>query len=821
MNRLRQVTAYPSLSQRPLLQMKLNTAVFRFLVPGLLSLLPAPPASAQNAGDPARVIIVFDASGSMAGQIEGRPKIDVAKEVVSGIVAGVAPQVELGLIAYGHRRKGDCDDIELLVPPAAGSSQQVLSAIAGLSPVGKTPLTASVMQAANFLKYTESKASVILVSDGEETCGLDPCLAAMELEAAGLDFTCHVVGFDLRPGETAGLECLAKKTGGLYLSANSAATLMNALQEAIKQVMEPSTILVAEPKLASGGAIIDGVNFKLQTPGGEEVAAGSGGRWTLELPQPGPYLLIAERSGKTVKIECEVGTGETVTHEVVFTETGVKAAAYEKEGGPAFESGVAWTLYGPASNSGDRTQVAFSYDGKPFLRVDPGTYLLKAESGNAIAEREVVVTEGAPVEVGVILGSGTLKLSAITKAGEPPLEKDLAWDILGPPDAEGDRKSAGFSYDARPTLTMPAGVFLAKVTYGSAVGQVEVEIKAGEVSEVVISLESGKVNATASMEEGGPLIEKDLAWNVYGEADLEGNRKDVAFSYDAQPNFSLPSGRYTVEVVHGSAKATREVTVVAGEMSEISLVLGAGKLRALARPAAGAEPFKADLAWDVLAEPDLEGNRKSVAFSYDSNPTLSVPAGNYLVTVKWGEAKAQQDVVIDSGKLIDLDMVLNAGTIKANAVMGEGGTPVSGNLAWTLLTEPDAEGNRKDAGFSYNDEALFRNAAGKYLLKLKRGSAGAETMVEVSPNKQTTVTVNLNAGVLKVSTNGEGMWTIFGIPEDGEGDLVDLGFSYDKQATFYLPAGKVIVRRTSGEKKAEQEVQIGVNKLQELTLEVK
>ncbi|MEQ1843262.1 MAG: hypothetical protein ABL994_22895, partial [Verrucomicrobiales bacterium] len=128
---------------------------------------------------------------------------------------------------------------------------------------------------------------------------------------------------------------------------------------------------------------------------------------------------------------------------------------------------------------------------------------------------------------------------------------------------------------------------------------------------------------------------------------------------------------------------------------------------------------------------------------------------------------------------------------------------------------------RKDAGFSYNDEVLFRNPAGKYLLKLKRGSAEAEAMVEVNPNKQTVVTVNLNAGVLKVSATGEGMWTILGIPENGEGDLVDLGFSYDKQATFYLPAGKVIVRRTSGEKKAEQEVEIGVNKLQEISLEVK
>ena len=675
------------------------------------------------------------------------------------------------------------------------------------------------MQAANYLKYTESKASVILVSDGEETCDLDPCVAAMELEASGVDFTCHVVGFDLKPGETAGLECLANKTGGLYLSANNAESLTSALQEAVKQVMKPSAILVAEPKLASGGAIIDGVSFKLQTPGGEAIADGSGGRWSSELPQPGQYLLIAERSGKVVRMECEIASGETVTKEVVFTETGVKATAHEKEGGPAFESGIAWALLGPAAASGERPQLAFSYDGKPFLRVDPGTYLLRAERGSAIAEKEVIVTDGAPIEVAVILGSGTLKLSAVSKAGDPPLEKDLAWDILGTPDAEGDRKSVSFSYEARPTLTMPGGKFLAKVTYGSAVGQAEVEVKPGEQTEVVISLESGKVTATASMEEGGSPLEKDLAWNVFGEADLEGNRKSIAFSYEAKPAFSLPAGTYMVEVKQGSAKASREVKVVAGEATGISLVLGAGKLRLLARPVAGAEPFSSDLAWEVFAEPDLEGNRKSVAFSYEGNPTLSLPAGTYLVTVKWGEASAQQEVVIESGKLLDAGMVLNAGTIKANAVMGEGGSPVSGNLAWNLLTEPDAEGNRKDAGFSYNDEARFRNGAGKYLLKLERGSAKTEMEVEVNPNKQTSVTLNLNAGFLKVNAVGEGMWTILGVPANGEGDLVDLGFSYEKVATFYLPAGKVIVRRTSGEKKAEQEIEIGVNKLQELSLE--
>ena len=302
----------------------------KLLLLGLLCSLLLPSVHAQTVAEPARVIIVFDASGSMAGEVEGRAKIDIAKEVVSGIVSGIAPEVELGLMAYGHRRKGDCEDIELLVPPAAATSVRILSAISKLKPIGKTPLTASVIQAAGFLKYTESKASVILVSDGEETCDMDPCAAALELEATGIDFTCHVVGFDIKSGQSSGLECLAKQTGGLYLSANNADSLTNALQEAVKQVMKPSSILVVEPKLASGGEIIDGVSFQVRTPQGAELASGSGGRWSVELEEAGQFVVTAERDGKKVKIEAEVGSGKTATYEVIFTETGLKAVAYEK-----------------------------------------------------------------------------------------------------------------------------------------------------------------------------------------------------------------------------------------------------------------------------------------------------------------------------------------------------------------------------------------------------------------------------------------------------------------------------------------------------------
>ena len=84
-----------------------------------------------TASDPQqpRTIIVMDGSGSMWGQIDGRPKLEIARETVADVVGKLPANQTLGLIAYGHRRKGDCKDIELIVPPAPGTSGKVLNAV--------------------------------------------------------------------------------------------------------------------------------------------------------------------------------------------------------------------------------------------------------------------------------------------------------------------------------------------------------------------------------------------------------------------------------------------------------------------------------------------------------------------------------------------------------------------------------------------------------------------------------------------------------------------------------------------------------------------
>ena len=132
-----------------------------------------------------RAIIVLDASGSMWGQIDGRPKVDIARETLRTVLQSVPADMELGLMAYGHREKGSCVDIELVVPPAAGSAPAITAAADTMKFLGKTPLTAAVRQAAEALRYTEEKSTVILITDGIETCEADPCALGKELEVGG------------------------------------------------------------------------------------------------------------------------------------------------------------------------------------------------------------------------------------------------------------------------------------------------------------------------------------------------------------------------------------------------------------------------------------------------------------------------------------------------------------------------------------------------------------------------------------------------------------------------------------------------------------
>ncbi len=204
----------------------------------------SPPASASD--DHAAIMLVLDASGSMRGRIEGQTKMSIAKETVEDVLAGFPPANRIGLMAYGHRRTGDCGDIETIVAPAQAMAPSVVEAVNAMRPRGKTPLTDAVRRAADGLRFQSDPATVIVVTDGVESCGGDPCALARELEADGIEFTAHVVGFGLSDDQGAAVSCVADNTGGMYMAAEDAEGLRTALLKAVEPPKPQATAIASD-----------------------------------------------------------------------------------------------------------------------------------------------------------------------------------------------------------------------------------------------------------------------------------------------------------------------------------------------------------------------------------------------------------------------------------------------------------------------------------------------------------------------------------------------------------------------------------------------
>src|SRR5688500_14745028 len=129
-----------------------------------------------------RILFVLDASGSMNAQWgNNQSRMDVAKQILTRLVDSlrVNPKVELALRVYGHRysrQANNCNDSHLEVAFGINNHNNIISEINDITPRGVTPITYSLLQAANdFPANAGYRNIVILITDGVESCGGDPC----------------------------------------------------------------------------------------------------------------------------------------------------------------------------------------------------------------------------------------------------------------------------------------------------------------------------------------------------------------------------------------------------------------------------------------------------------------------------------------------------------------------------------------------------------------------------------------------------------------------------------------------------------------------
>jgi Ca-activated chloride channel family protein len=212
------------------------------------ALLLAVPVAAR-AADPEKTpctedaMIVFDASGSMAGNVDSGiattiPRIDEVRKALGQVLPTVTHNRRVGLITYGPGPYEQCN-VALNLRPEPDAAKRIMRDVNELNPAGKTPLTEAVEQAAEVLDYREKPGVVVLLTDGEETCGGEPCQIGKKLHKDAFDLTVHVISFRFKniywAGQQTVLEtkCLAESNGGLYLSVNSEEDLVKAFEKTL------------------------------------------------------------------------------------------------------------------------------------------------------------------------------------------------------------------------------------------------------------------------------------------------------------------------------------------------------------------------------------------------------------------------------------------------------------------------------------------------------------------------------------------------------------------------------------------------------------
>lgn len=528
-------------------------------------------------------IIVLDASGSMWGQIDGKTKMSIARETLHQVLQSMPADNPLGLMVYGHREKGSCADIELAVPPGAGNADKIAAFVDGINPKGKTPLSAAVQQAAEALKYTEEKATVILVTDGLETCEADPCALASALEKQGVDFTAHVVGFGLTPEEGKQVACLAENTGGKYFEASDAPQLVAALKETVidaprqaieepqpvpeEQAVAPAFNVEPDAVLSEGGPSLgenNDVQWKLFPAGADGQPAGDyvdltyKAHYSVTIP-PGKYIGEATLNNLIVqRVPFEVKEGEVAKPFVNFEAALVTLVPKRTPDGEADSNALLRITFGPYETT--------EY-GEKKVYITAGTATIKGVIGPAEIEETLTVKAGETLTKDVIIGSGIVENKAIYAEGGPEVESgNIFFEVLSAKkNLDGSRKSFGSTYGSGTKLDVPTGEFVLKATLGKASGEALFSIGAGERKDVSVNINGGVLAITA------PNASKVIV--LEAKKDIQGNQKDIAYSFDPEFQETVPPGDYIVRVTYEGDIAPKEktVTVKAGERAEVTV----------------------------------------------------------------------------------------------------------------------------------------------------------------------------------------------------------------------------------------------------------
>lgn len=592
--------------------------------------------AAARADEPASVIIVFDGSGSMAGNIEGirTSKVVLARDAVRRALGKIAPQTRVGLAAFGHRR-GDCGDVEMIRQPEPLDVQRTMDALERMNPRGRGPLTTALREAAKSLPPAPGKRSLILIHDDADNCQQNVCAAAEELRRAGI--VAHVVGLGLKPNDATTMACLPQTTGGRLFNARTVDQIGAAVEEALQLASSdaartPSSAPAssAQPSLTQSSAAVpaDG-------PPGLYLRA-------LLVPKTDPVSLPLQW---TVYAEGQPGS-------ILFT--------------------------GRATN--------------PQVAVPPGRYVVEARDGAVSASEAVVVSDQRPTAVYVVLNAGTLQIRAQAQKSGAPLGDAIITVNEAGPGAEGKKDAAvgpplAVFKGSEGLALLPAGRYLVRIEQGLVRAERSIVVPIGSQGRVDVPLNAARVLLTATGRDTGGTTDPLIFSVVEDDPDAPRGRREVARSAARQADFVLPPGTYYVIARQGGVETRESLAVGPGDVVKRTLSVAAGRLALTTKPLGAAPTLTEPVSYRVER---IDSSPLEVITTSRAAPVLLLPAGRYRVEGRYGAMNARtiRQIEVKTGENQQVTFEHQAATLKLRLLANA--APVLAEVFWDIKDEAGA-----------------------------------------------------------------------------------------------------------------------------------
>jgi Ca-activated chloride channel family protein len=376
-----------------------------------------------------QVMLILDASGSMWGQVEGRDKISVAKEVLINNISSWNESVNLGLIVFGHNTQGS----EIIMPLGFIDESKMLQKLQNINPKTEGSISHALIQAAKAMDSEGKKATVVLVSDGQNSCSVDPCNTAKILEEEGIDFRVHVIGFGVSDKAKAQLKCIADVSGGTYISADSVIELEDALKTITQQAQSldevPKNknirITASEEKnskpIRALHTIYKIVNGKIEDKESAKCYS-KANRACIRHLDKGLYRVITNYKGIKKENLLLVDTDELLSLHVNLKETGrVEIIATKNRAREHLKA--EHVLYKILNNKVEKNPTAkCTSDVKDSClgRIATGTYLIKTTANSITRENKIKVVTGVLNSININMGESA-KIEIISRSKDKSL----------------------------------------------------------------------------------------------------------------------------------------------------------------------------------------------------------------------------------------------------------------------------------------------------------------------------------------------------------------------------------------------------------------